>query len=78
MSKEDSVLGGSIIVQKKDGATVQLTKELQEDVSLYLLFLGMNVEVLANKLKMPVENLLSLLDQNIRVEPMNFRKEEER
>ncbi len=35
-------------------------------------FLGMNVEVVANKFNMTVDDLLKLIKQNIEVEPMQF------
>lgn len=78
MNKEFEILGESRVVQYADGnAKVQISETLEDDLPMYITFLAMNVEVLANKIKMPVSDILELIGQNIEVEPMEFEQEAE-
>lgn len=73
MSKQYKVLGEKRIIQGENGnAKVQISKELANDKPMLVTFLGMNVEVVANKFNMTVDDLLELIKQNIEVEPMQF------
>lgn len=73
MNKEFEILGESRVVQyAKGNATVQVSAELNEDLAMYITFLAMNVEVLANKLGVSTEKVLELVKKNIETEPMNF------
>lgn len=77
MSKDFEILGESRVVQYKDGkGKVQISKTLEDDLPMYITFLAMNVEVLANETKIPVSKILELIEQNIEVEPMEFEQEE--
>ena len=63
MSKQYKVLGETRVIQGENGnAKVQISKELANDKPMLVTFLGMNVEVVANK----------FIKQNIEVEPMQF------
>lgn len=73
MSKKYKVLGETRVIQGENGnAKVQISKELVNDKPMLVTFLGMNVEVVANKFNMTVDDLLKLIKQNIDVEPMQF------
>lgn len=73
MSKQYKVLGETRVIQDENGnAKVQISKELANDKPMLVTFLGMNVEVVANKFNMTVDDLLKLIKQNIEVEPMQF------
>lgn len=73
MSKQYKVLGETRVIQSENGnAKVQISKELANDKPMLVTFLGMNVEVVANKFNMTVDDLLKLIKQNIEVEPMQF------
>ena len=73
MPKQYKVLGETRVIQDENGnAKVQISKELADDKPMLVTFLGMNVEVDANKFNMTVDDLLKLIKQNIEVEPMQF------
>ncbi|MBF0726197.1 hypothetical protein [Enterococcus gallinarum] len=73
MPKQYKVLGETRVIQDENGnAKVQISKELADDKPMLVTFLGMNVEVVANKFNMTVDDLLKLIKQNIEVEPMQF------
>lgn len=73
MSKQYKVLGETRVIKGENGnAKVQISKELANDKPMLVTFLGMNVEVVANKFNMTVDDLLKLIKQNIEVEPMQF------
>lgn len=73
MSKKYKVLGETRIIQgENSNAKVQISKELANDEPMLVTFLSMNVEAVANKFNMTVDDLLKLIKQNIEVEPMQF------
>ena len=78
MSKEYEILGASRVVQYAKGdAKVQISEELNEDLAMHITFLAMNVETLANKLRVSTEKVLELIKENIEIEPMTFNLEQE-
>lgn len=73
MEESYEILGSVRVIQKQDKwVKVQISSELNENMALYLMFLSMNVEVLAKKLGISINEVLKLMKQNIEVEPMIF------
>lgn len=63
MPKQYKVLGETRVIQGEDGnAKVHISKDLADDNPMLVTFLGMNVEVVANKFKMTVDDLLMKFD----------------
>ena len=79
MSKQLKILGESRVVQYADGnAKVQISKDLDDDLSMNFTFLAMNIEVLASKLDISIEEVFETIRHNIEIEPMMFEQDEER
>lgn len=77
MSNDFEVLGESRIVQYSTGnAKVEVSKELSEDLSVYITFLAMNIETLAQKLRISTDRIQELIKENIEIEPMDFSSEQ--
>ncbi|EOD7438237.1 hypothetical protein ACJQ40_002742 [Enterococcus faecium] len=73
MKENYEILGSVRAIQKQnDLIKVQLSNEFNDDIPLYITFLSMNVEVLAERIGMPIDEVLKLLKKNIEVEPMVF------
>lgn len=73
MEKEYEILGASRVVQYESGnSKVQISNELKEDVPMFITFIAMNVEVLANQQGIEVDKVLEMIKQNIETEPMEF------
>lgn len=73
--EENKILGASRVIQNKIGnASVQISRELEQDAGMYLTFLAMNVEVFSNKFGISNEKTLEFIKKNIETEPMNFDK----
>lgn len=78
MSEEYKILGASRVVQYAKGdVKVQVSEKLNEDLAMHITFLAMNVEVLANKLRVSTEKVLELIKENIETELMMFNLEQE-
>ncbi len=78
MNNGFEVLGESRIVQYSTGnVKVQASKELSEDLAMYITFLAMNIEVLAHELRISTDRIQELIKENIEIEPMDFSYEQE-
>lgn len=79
MNNDFEVLGESRIVQYSTGnAKVQVSKELSEDLAMYITFLAMNIEVLAQELRISTDRIQELIKENIEIEPMDFSYKQEK
>ena len=75
---QPQLLGASRVVQyAKGNVKVQVSEKLNEDLAMHITFLAMNVEALANKLRVSTETVLELVKENIETELMMFNLEQE-
>ena len=72
MAKKYKVTAQIRMVEYSDGTSkVQITEDLDNDRPHHILFAGMIIESLANKLDMTVVETIELIKKNIQVHPMN-------
>ncbi|MGX7328302.1 hypothetical protein [Enterococcus bulliens] len=78
LTEQPQLLGVSRVVQyEKGNVKVQVSEKLNEDLAMHITFLAMNVEALANKLRVSTETVLELVKENIETELMMFNLEQE-
>lgn len=70
-----TVIGAARMVQETTGdreINIEVSGNLINDIPLNQTFIGMQAEVLAYKLDIPVDDLLAMIKKNIKINPMTF------
>ena len=72
-NEEFEVLGEVRVVQKKSGnLKLKISNDLIEDEAMHITFLAIQIEEIAHRLNMPIEKVWEFIEDNIKVEPMEF------